>query len=303
MGSTVKGATVLTGLQQGVIDPSTIIYDAPLTFGDGRQMKSHEYMGPIGPVTALERSSNVYMWHIAMRLSGYDYSQKRFTDHKVEQAFQVLRNSYSQFGLGIQTGIDLPSEATGYHTGMSSELAQAMFFSIGQFDTYTPLQMAQYVSTIANDGYRMKPHLLKEVRQPADHPGQLGKLLYRNEPEVMNRLEMKQEYLDVVQQGFRQVMAGSKGTAAWLFKNKDYQPAGKTGTAEIDKKTGLYNKTLVGYAPYNNPEIAFAVVVPEIREDNTNTEIGEGILDAYFDLKKVSVSKDPSKAEERVEEE
>ncbi|MFC7370372.1 peptidoglycan D,D-transpeptidase FtsI family protein [Fictibacillus iocasae] len=301
MGSTVKGATVLTGMQQGVVDPNTIIFDAPLTFGDGRQMKSHEYMGAIGPVKALERSSNVYMWHIAMRLSGYDYSQKRFTDHKVNEAFQTLRNAYSQFGLGVQTGIDLPSEATGYHTGMSDELSQAMFFAIGQFDTYTPLQMAQYVSTIANDGYRMKPHLLKEVRQPAENPAELGKLLFRNEPEVMNRLEMKQEYLDVVKQGFRQVMAGSNGTAAWIFKNKEYKPAGKTGTAEIDKKTGLYNKTLVGYAPYDNPEVAFAVVVPNIREDFTNNEIGEGILDAYFELKKESLSNKPEPVKNNIQ--
>ncbi|KZE66437.1 hypothetical protein AWM68_08755 [Fictibacillus phosphorivorans] len=293
MGSTVKGATVLTGLKEGVIKPNTIIYDAPLTFGDSRPLKSHENMGPVDAIEALERSSNVYMWHIAMRLAGYDYSNKRFKENKVQDAFNILRNSYSQFGLGVPTGIDLPSEATGYNTGMSNELSQAMFFSIGQFDTYTPMQMAQYVSTIANGGLRMQPHLLKEVREPSVDPNKLGKLLYRFEPDVLNRIEMKPSEIAVVQKGFYEVMHGNAGTAAWKFRNKDYNPAGKTGTAEIDKATGVVNKTLIGYAPYENPEVAFAVVVPNIKEGNTNSEIAEGVLDAYFSMKKEGIPTKP----------
>lgn len=302
MGSTVKGATVLTGLHEGVISPNTVINDAPLTFGDGRPLKSHENMGPVDAVEALERSSNVYMWHIAMRLAGYDYSNKRFNEHKVQEAFEILRNSYSQFGLGVPTGIDLPSEATGYNTGMSNELSQAMFFSIGQFDTYTPMQMAQYVSTIANGGLRMQPHLLKEVREPSKDPNKLGKLLYRFEPNILNKIEMSPQEIEVVQRGFYEVMHGNNGTAAWMFKNKDYKPAGKTGTAEIDKATGVVNKTLVGYAPYENPEIAFAVVVPNIKEGNTNSEIAEGALDAYFSMKKEGIPSKPDSENKEVKE-
>jgi cell division protein FtsI/penicillin-binding protein 2 len=303
MGSTVKGATVLTGLQQGVINPNSVIVDAPLVFGDGGKLKSHNNMGPVNAVQALEQSSNVFMWNIAMRLSGYDYPHKRFKEHKVNEAFQILRNSYSEFGLGVPTGIDLPSEATGYNTGVSDVLSQAMYFAIGQFDTYTPMQMAQYVSTIANGGLRMQPHLLEEVREPSEDPNKLGKLLYHFEPKVLNKIEMKESYLDVVHKGFYQVMHGSKGTAAWMFKNKEYNPAGKTGTAEVDKATGLVNKTLIGYAPYDNPEVAFAVVVPKIREGYTNLEIAEGAMDAYFDKKKEGISTDSTtkKNENKVE--
>jgi penicillin-binding protein A len=302
MGSTVKGATVLTGLQQGVVSPNTVINDAPLTFGDGRSLKSHESMGPVDAVEALERSSNVYMWHIAMKLAGYDYSNKRFNENKVQEAFEILRNSYSQFGLGVPTGIDLPSEATGYNTGVSHELSQAMFFSIGQFDTYTPMQMAQYVSTIANGGLRMQPHLLKEVREPSVDPNKLGKLQYRFEPNVLNKIEMTPSQIKVVQKGFYEVMNGNNGTAAWKFKNKEYNPAGKTGTAEIDKATGIVNKTLIGYAPYENPEVAFAVVVPDIKEGNTNSEIAEGALDAYFAMKKEGIPTKSDPIEENQEE-
>ncbi|MBD0837050.1 penicillin-binding protein 2, partial [Aestuariibaculum suncheonense] len=87
---------------------------------------------------------------------------------------------------------------------------------------------------------------------------------------------MSPSQIKVVQKGFYEVMHGNQGTAAWMFKNKDYNPAGKTGTAEIDKATGIVNKTLIGYAPYENPEVAFAVVVPDIKEGNTNSEIAEG---------------------------
>jgi penicillin-binding protein A len=135
----------------------------------------------------------------------------------------------------------------------------------------------------------MQPHLLKEIREPSANPNKLGKLLYRFEPNVMNKIEMKQSDINVVQKGFYEVMHGSNGTASWIFKDKEYNPAGKTGTAEVDKETGLVNKTLIGYAPYENPEVAFAVVIPNIREGYTNNEIGEGILDAYFSLKKEGI--------------
>ncbi|MGC4376023.1 penicillin-binding protein 2 [Fictibacillus sp. Mic-4] len=284
-GSVVKGATVLAGLQSGVITPNTHFYDAPLNFGDGRVMKSVENMGSIGPLTALERSSNVYMWNIAMRLAGYDYSKKRFIHENVEGAFRTLRNTYAQFGLGVPTGIDLPSEATGYHTGISDDLAQAMFFAIGQFDTYTPLQLAQYVSTIANDGYRMQPHLVKEIREPSEDPNKLGKLVTRIEPNVLNRIDMKKSDIELVQKGFRLVMSGAHGTAAPRFSHKSYMPAGKSGTAQVDIKTGMDNRTLIAYAPYKHPEVAISVVVPNVRADTPNYEIGEKVLDTYFEMK------------------
>lgn len=79
-----------------------------------------------------------------------------------------------------------------------------MDFAIGQFDTYTPLQLAQYVSTIANDGNRMQPHLLKEVRSPDHSLDEEGDLIESFEPKILNQVDMDKKYIQRVQEGFRQ---------------------------------------------------------------------------------------------------
>jgi len=158
-----------------------------------------------------------------------------------------------------------------------------MDLAIGQFDTYTTLQLAQYVSTIANNGYRMQPHLLKEVREPNYSNGEeeIGTVISEFQSNVLNELDMDKEYIKRVQQGFHQVMNGSQGTATSYFKGVSYDPAGKTGTAQIHSD---YNLTLVGYAPYDNPEVAFAVVVTNVGSSSSsiNKNIGRQMLDAYF---------------------
>jgi penicillin-binding protein A len=283
MGSTVKGATVLTGLQEGVIKQGTVLYDAPLQFGDST-ISSYKTLGSINDVTALEKSSNVYMFKIAMMLSDYNYDRKCcVNDDKVQETFQTMRNYYQQFGLGIKTGIDFPYEASGYNGG-SGELYQSLFFAIGQFDTYTPLQLTQYISTIANDGYRVQPRFLKSIHEPVVEENKNTYVINKLEPIVLNKIDMKQEYIDRVQLGFRSVM--TVGTASPHFSSASYKPAGKTGTAEINKEKGINNQTLVGYAPYKDPEIAFSVVVPTIKNGSINLNIGRAILDEYFSLKK-----------------
>jgi len=282
MGSAVKGATVLTGFETGVISPGDVFLDAPITIGSTTK-KSWRTMGLINDLTALERSSNVYMFHIAMKIAGYDYSTKKgFSDP--EGAYETMRNYFAQFGLGVETGIDLPNEGTGYNGGVQ-RLGNLMDLAIGQFDTYTPLQLAQYISTIANDGYRMQPHLMKEVHDPDHTSEESGEVIQAFEPKVLNRISMSQAYIERVQEGLRRVMSGSQGTAASSFTGVSYNPAGKTGTAQVWNGSGYnYNLTLVGYAPYDNPEIAMSVVVTNVGNGNStiNKNIGRRILDAYF---------------------
>ena len=68
-------------------------------------------------------------------------------------------------------------------------------FSIGQYDTYTPLQLAQYISTIANGGYRMQPQIVKEIRQPSAKPEEVGKVVQSMEPKVLNRVDMPESQI------------------------------------------------------------------------------------------------------------
>ncbi|MEH6940248.1 peptidoglycan D,D-transpeptidase FtsI family protein [Bacillus sp. JJ722] len=285
MGSAVKGATVLTGYETGVIKPGSTFLDAPIKLKGTPTKKSYTNMGIVDDLEALERSSNVYMFHIAMAIGDYDYSTRTgFNDP--ELAYATMRKYFAQFGLGVETGIDLPQEATGYNGGVQ-KLGNLMDLAIGQFDTYTPLQLAQYVSTIANDGLRLQPHFLKEVRKPNATTFEDSEILETFKPKPLNKVDMNQNEIDQVQQGFRQVMNGNQGTATSHFKNADYAPAGKTGTAQVsDGKGGYdYNLTLVGYAPYESPEIAISVVVPTVNDDGSaiNKSIGRKVMDAYFD--------------------
>jgi cell division protein FtsI/penicillin-binding protein 2 len=294
MGSAVKGATVLTGFQTGVLHPNTYIKDEPLYIKGTPVKKSWKTMGTINELTALKQSSNVYMFKTAIAIGGGVYRPHAPLRINPE-AFATIRHYFSQFGLGVKTGIDLPNELSGFQ-GQSTLGGFLLDLAIGQYDMYTPMQLAQYVSTIANGGYRMKPQLVKEIREPSIDEKEPGRVIKRFEPVVLNRIDMKTEYIKRVQEGFRRVMQEPGGTAYAYFANAPYKPAGKTGTAEAfydgpiksRRNDSTYNLTLVGYAPYNDPQVSFAVVVPWATQgdsDGINDRIGRRILDAYFELK------------------
>ncbi|MDR4888948.1 penicillin-binding protein 2 [Fredinandcohnia sp. QZ13] len=288
MGSTIKGATMLTGYDTGVIDIGSMYYDTPIRIKGTPTKSSWKNLGPTNDLKALEMSSNVYMFRTFLDLAGGRYvpGQSISIDYG---AFQTARNYFSQFGLGVKTGIDLPGEASGY-PGPLFGPGLLMDLAIGQYDTYTTLQLAQYVSTIANDGYRMQPKIVRQIHQPTMEENELGPIQKPFEPTVLNKVDIDQKYFDRVQQGFKLVFQGANGTARSVFAGKPYNPAGKTGTAQsFINGIEAVNSTLVGYAPFDNPEVAFAVVIPYAYYGNTshnmNLKVGEAILDKYFELK------------------
>ncbi|MCK7606904.1 penicillin-binding protein 2 [Geobacillus stearothermophilus] len=302
MGSTVKGATVLTGFQTGVLHPNTYIKDEPLYIKGTKPKKSWKTMGTINELTALKQSSNVYMFKTAIAIGGGVYRPHAPLRINLE-AFTTIRHYFSQFGLGVKTGIDLPNELSGFQ-GQGTRGGFLLDLAIGQYDMYTPMQLAQYVSTIANGGYRMKPQLVKEIREPSIDGKEPSRVIKRFEPVVLNRVDMKTEYIERVQEGFRRVMQEPGGTAYAYFAGAPYKPAGKTGTAQAyydgpiksRRNDSTYNLTLVGYAPYNDPEVSFAVVVPwatQGESDGINNRIGRRILDAYFELKAKRMAGEP----------
>ncbi len=304
MGSAVKGATVLTGYQTGAIQPGQVQVDEPIMIKGTPVKKSYMTMGPINDLTALQMSSNVYMFKTAMAIAGVNYVPNGALDIP-QSAFDKMRYYFSEFGLGVPTRIDLPNETAGFK-GAGTSPGFLLDFAIGQFDTYTPLQLAQYVSTIANNGYRMQPQIVKEIRDPAAKPGEIGKVVQSMEPKVLNRVDMSDDYIKRVQDGFKLVTQPG-GTGYAIFgENNLYNPAAKTGTAqsfyggpdEQKRKSGpngeppaVYNLTLAAYAPSDNPEIAMSVVVPWMSDDHNpvNKNIGRRAMDAYFNLKKQEV--------------
>ncbi|MBU8855033.1 penicillin-binding protein [Priestia megaterium] len=290
VGSAVKGATVLAGLDSGAIQPGTVFYDAPMKFGKTIKKSSHD-MGATGIQKALEQSSNVFMYRTVLSMAGETYRPGGRLNIP-PSIFNKLRSYYSQFGLGISTGIDLDNESTGIRNTVTNEPGKALDFSIGQYDTYTPLQLVQYISTIANGGYRMKPHLVKEIREPELDSELKGSIQSSFEPEVLNRITMSQSEIDIVKQGFRRVVTNGTGKALGNgTKYAKYNIAGKSGTAEtFNKGVSVRNSTFVSYAPYDNPEVAVAVVIPSAYVKGSSNPLSKQVtgevIKAYFDLKK-----------------
>ncbi|MEK4229972.1 peptidoglycan D,D-transpeptidase FtsI family protein [Solibacillus sp. FSL H8-0538] len=299
-GSTVKAATLLTGYSAGAITPGQSFVDEPVKLA-GTVPKSSIFNRSgriqLNDLTALERSSNVYMFKTAMAIAGQTYYYNMPFKIK-DDTLQIMRNGYAQFGLGVPTGIDLPGEATGYQ-GILDNNGKILNLAIGQFDTYSTMQLAQYISTIANGGYRIQPRMLKEIRNPSTDGETIGSLVQEVTPTILNRISNSTEEIDHVKEGLRRVYFGSQGSAGSAFRNAPYTGAGKTGTAQVvyygpqkDKYgTNTLNLVHVGFAPFENPEVAYAVMIPWA---TTNFEqyrsqanhIAREILDVYFDLQK-----------------
>ncbi|MEC0666104.1 penicillin-binding protein 2 [Priestia flexa] len=294
MGSVVKGATVLAGLDSGAITTNTIFVDEPIKFAGTKEKKSFKNMGPINYSTALKQSSNVFMFKTVMAMADVQYRYNGSLPIKAN-TFAQLRSYYSQFGLGVSTGIELDNEATGFQGG-SSIPGTALDLAIGQYDTYTPLQVVQYASTIANGGYRIKPQIVKEIRKPTIKEEEIGGVEYSFETQVLNRITMKQEYIKAVQSGLKRVTQEQGGSGYAAFASAPYNPAGKSGTAQAYEKNpnggdpiAINNSTFIAYAPADNPEVAMAVVVPSAftpsSPNNITKELARESMDLYFDLK------------------
>ncbi|PUB12567.1 penicillin-binding protein 2 [Paenisporosarcina sp. OV554] len=298
IGSTIKPATVLTGYDQGVIQLNERMIDEPIKI-KGSKVKSSVFNRSskilLSDLEAIERSSNVYMFKIGFRLANAVYKFDESIDLD-DDAFGILRNSYAQFGLGVPTGIDLPGETSGINGGMATE--KLLDLTIGQFDTYTPLQMAQYVATIANGGSRIQPHVVKEIREPSTDGTTMGPLVTEIGPTVLNRIHNTQEQIDQIKKGMSRVYYGSNGSARSYFGDAPYQAAGKTGTAQVvyyDTKKENWgdqtiNSTHIGFAPFDKPEIAYAVIMPWApfyngQYESTGTILAREVVDAYYEIK------------------
>lgn len=284
-GSVVKGATVLTGYQTSVRDIGEFDYDAPLQIKGTKQISSYANMGTISDLKALERSSNVYMWKTAIEILGAQYHPNQSLNMDSEK-IETIRYYFNQYGLGVPTGIGFDNETAGIK---GNDVRNYFQIAIGQLDTYTPMQIAQYITTIANGGYRMKPQLVKEIREPAKNGDEPGNVINEINPVVLNKVDMSAKMMKRVQQGFWLVTHGTQGTARGFFKDEPYNAAGKTGTSESYKNgVKTWNLSFAGYAPFDDPDIAIAVIVPNAYRDgyaqphSAANIISQRVFRAYF---------------------
>lgn len=295
-GSVVKGASMLVGYKYNAIKIGEIIKDECIKIKDTPEKCSWKTMGDIDDLYALRYSSNVYQYKIAIEIGGgnYQYNKGLKID---EKAFEKYRKMYNSFGLGVKTGIDLPIESLGY-TGTSKLPGHLLDFSIGQYDTYTPIQLSQYINTIANGGDRLKPYLLKEVYSPSVNKEDVfGDLVFAKEKEILGKVDIKKEHMERVRQGFNQVVTNGLG---YGYMGNYTNSSGKTGTSQsfIDTDsngivdTETITTSFVGYSPSDNPEISVVVVSPDISLPDANHQsqvtkrISSQLINKYFSIYK-----------------
>lgn len=267
-GSSIKGAVVYLALDQEIFYPGQLVLDEPIKIQGTNLKASSSILGEVNDLTALSKSSNVYMFKTAITLGKgvYEYDKPLDID---PLAFETIRSNFSQFGLGVETGLDVPSEERGFQSN-STLPGHLLDYVIGQYDSYTAMQLNQYVSTIANGKYRYKMRLVENAFNPDTH-----EIDYQNEVQILNSIDNEMA-IQRVQQGFR--LCVTDGYCDYL-KDAIYPIAAKTGTAEdfyIDKYNVSHptnSNTLIAYAPFDNPQVAVSCIAPhfmnlEVRDFN-----------------------------------
>ena len=273
-GSTFKPLTSIAALESGTIEPNTKIYDA------GKYMyyapsytptcliwrRTGETHGTINVSEAIGVSCNYFYYEVG-RLMG----------------IETINKYAYMFGLGEKTGIEL-SETTGIvagpdyrdKLGLEWYPGDTLQAAIGQSDNmYTPAQLASYVATIINGGKRYGLHLVKEVRRYDN-----GETVMEKAPEVLSDNQIEQTTVDAVLDGMKRVTAD--GTAKAVFEDFPVAVGGKTGTAEVSR--GSDNVLFVGFAPYENPQIAVAIVIEHGASSSFAASVGRDIFEYYLGL-------------------
>ena len=272
MGSAVKGATISVGYKYNLIEPDKYIWDSCVKLEYVPLKCSHKRLGKINDLTALQESSNYYQYLIAIASTGNTYKSNMHLD-VTKDDFNKYRDLLKSYGLGALTEIDLPGEKIGI---IGEKIAPDLLLNlaIGQYDTYTPIEMLQYINSIAT-GKRMSLSLMRNITTKED-------ILVEHEFNVLNDIPLDDIYLNRIREGFKLVL--SKGTGRFYVPQEE-KFAGKTGTSEsfLDTNndgvidTSTITKTFVGYYPYDNPKYSIVLIAPNIAvKSNDNRKIYTG---------------------------
>ena len=297
-GSTFKMITAIAGLESGAINLNTVINDT------GRYTKYRDFQpvcwyytdyhrghGRLNVSGAIEKSCNYFFYETADRM-GID----------------TLAKTAKYFGLGNKTGVELPSEANGSIASPETKAqlhpddpswyaADTLQAAIGQNDnSFSPVQMARYISMLSNGGNRIEPTIVKTVRKSDGSEvsrEEIESFVNQKlgiEEEQVEEMDINQEYLDAVLAGMESVTQDSSGTAYVRFKDFDISVGGKTGSAEAagDK----VNAWFVGFAPFENPEIAIVVIVENGGHGNYTAEVVRDIMEEYFGMNVETIEED-----------
>ena len=290
-GSTFKMLVGMAGLMNGKITVDEKYYD-PGIYPYGYHPKCwlytdrHMTHGWINIEGAIKGSCNCYFYEVGRRIG-------------ISEIVKYAK----LFGLGQKTGIELSGEVAGTIAGADDKsedglkspwyLGDTLSAAIGQSgSSYTPIQLANYIATIANGGKLNKVSLIKsvdnEVAGTSESLVDINK--YTSEYTGVNfeekDLNINSEYIDAIKKGMLSVTSETGGTSYIVFKNSDIQVAGKTGTAQVPN--GNNNGIFVGFAPYDNPKIAVVAVIEHGGEGTYTANVVKPIMEEYFNIDKES---------------
>lgn len=299
-GSTFKMVTAIAGLESGVINLNTKINDTGIytKYSDYQPKcwyytdyhRGHGYLDVSG---AIEKSCNYFFYETADRM-GID-NLVRFAKY---------------FGLGSKTGIELQSETSGVLASKETRPnlhpdepywspGNTLQAAIGQSDNeFSPLQMARYISMLANGGHKVDVSIVKTIRKAdgsevsREEINQFVNQKLGLEEDNTENIEMNQSYLNAVLEGMKSVTSDSGGTAYVRFKDFNISVGGKTGSAEAPNNQ--VHAWFVGFAPFENPEIAIVVMVENGGHGNYTAEVVRDIMAEYFGMNTQNVEEDMS---------
>lgn len=290
-GSTFKPVVAAAALEEGLTTPREKIQDTGrLTLPEEENYPYGEYHpgcwiylqyggthGKVNVSDALRDSCNIYFYTMGHRLG-------------IERIDQYA----AMFGLGRSTGFELP-EKTGYVAGPETSEALGMTWyggdllsaAIGQGNTLcTPLQLANYIATLVNGGNHYSTHLLQQV-QASDGSA----VVYERQPELLDTLNLNTENLEAIKLGMWKVANGD-GSAAPYFENLLVEVGAKTGTAQTGSATGEANAVFVCFAPYDDPEVAIAIVAEKGGSGTELAGIAADVLGYCFGVEESSAAED-----------
>lgn len=268
-GSTFKMVTALAGLESGIINGNTSIlcngkysFYAPSYEPACWKKAGH---GTMNVVTAIENSCNIFFYDTGRKLG-----------------IERLNDMTRRLGLGDYTGVELTGEVKGVVAGPQyvEKLGQTWWpgdtiqAAIGQSkNLFTPIQLSNYIATLANGGTRYKTHLVKKVKEYSS-----TNVIKEIEPEIAEQIKISAKSHKLIMEGMRSV--AEEGTASSVFKDFEVPVGGKTGTAEVSQ--GSNNGIFVAFAPYDNPQIAISVIVEHGSHGNSIAPIAKEIIKKYF---------------------
>lgn len=255
IGSTIKPIVAIAG-----IDNNLLSINEHITC-QGEYKYFHDYTpscmkvhGSIGLNTALAKSCNYFFFETGRRVGATRLSEY-----------------YRNFGLGVNTGVEI-SDSKGILTEVNEGSGDTLQIAIGQKNAFTPLQLAVYTSTLANGGTRYKARLINSIVSY-----DLKESYTASAGEVMNTVEISPQALEAVKKGMLSVTVD--GTGASVFSDYAIKVGGKTGTSQ---NTGIDHSIFIAFAPFENPEIAIAVVLEHGNSGFAAGSIVRAAMDAYF---------------------